>query len=324
MKILVIGDGGWGTALSILLNNKGHNVTLWSYSPEYADVLRKKRENVKFLKGISIPGKIKITSELKRKDIFDLVLFAVPCGYLSSVAEKFRDFPFGKIVSATKGIENGSLRRPSEILKSYYKRASIAVLSGPSISGEVAKGFPAALVLAGKGLFREEAQKALSTDRFRVYTSGDITGVELGGAVKNVVAIAAGISDGLGFGTNTKAAILTRGLAEIVRLGDTLGAKEDTFKGLSGIGDLATTCMSSNSRNRWFGEQLGLGRKIQDILGETEMAVEGVLTSRSVNELAVKHSVDMPITRKIYEIIYEGKDPKRAVFELMTRELKSE
>ncbi|MBF0493718.1 MAG: NAD(P)-dependent glycerol-3-phosphate dehydrogenase, partial [Candidatus Omnitrophica bacterium] len=237
---------------------------------------------------------------------------------------RFSGFHFRKIISATKGIENGSLKSPSEILREHFRKAAIGVLSGPSISQEVAVGQPAALVFAGKGPFRKEVQSAMSTERFRVYASDDMVGVELGGALKNIVAIAAGISDGLGFGTNTKAAILTRGLAEIIRLGLKLGAKEDTFKGLSGIGDLATTCMSSDSRNRWFGEQLGKGRKIRDILGGTEMSVEGVLTSRSVNELAVKHSVDMPITRKIFEIIYEGKDPKKAVFELMTRELRKE
>ena len=324
MNILVIGDGGWGTSLSILLFNKDYEVTLWSYSPEYADFLAEKRENVKFLKGIKIPEKINITSKLNDACSFDYVLFVVPCKFLRSVSEAFKGYSFKRIISATKGIEIGSLKRPSEILKDFFPEAEVGVLSGPSISYEVARGNPAAVVFAGEESFSSEVQSVFSAETFRVYTSRDITGVELGGALKNIVAIAAGISDGLGFGANTKAALLTRGLAEITRFGVVLGAREETFKGLSGIGDLATTCMSAESRNRWFGEALGKGSKADDILGGTEMSIEGVLTCKSVRALAEKHGIEMPITEKIFEIIYEGKDPRLAVKELMTRGLKKE
>ena len=323
-KIGVIGDGGWGTALALLLNSKGVDTVLWSHSPEYAGYLDKNRENTKFLKGIKIPGDVMITSDHAVVKEADVALFAVPCGYLRSVAEIFRDADFDYLVSATKGIENGSLKRPSEVLSEYFRTAHIGVLSGPTISYEVARKFPTAAVLAAANDWKTKVQRLLTAEQFRVYTSEDIIGVELGGALKNIIAIAAGISDGLGFEANTKAGLLTRGLAEITRLGVTMGAKRETFSGLSGIGDLATTCMSRHSRNRWFGEQIGKGRDIKDILDETEMVVEGMTTCRSANELSGKYAVDMPITRKMYEIIYEGKDARLAVRELMARDLKDE
>ncbi len=323
-KISVIGDGGWGTALAILLNSKGLDVTLWSAFPEYAQEMRSKKENVKFLKGIALPDGVKITCDTEDVSGADVTFFAVPSEHLRKVAEKFRGRKLGAIVSATKGIENGSLKRASEVLLEYFPKEEISVLSGPSISGEVAKGMPTAVVLASSGGKCEDIRPVLMTETFRVYTSQDVLGVEIGGSVKNVIAIAAGISDGMGFGTNTKAGLLTRGLAEITRLGVKMGARSETFRGLSGLGDLATTCLSRQSRNRWFGEEIGRGRKADDIKKTTEMAIEGEKTSLSVFQLSEKYSVDMPISEKVYEIIYKKADPAMAVKELMTRGAKRE
>ena len=322
--VSIIGDGGWGTALAILLHKKGIDTLLWSVSAEYAEYLSRNRENIKFLKGIKLPDGLEITSSDPLAKKAEYGFFAVPCEYLRSVADRFSGAAFKYVVSATKGIENGSLKRPSEILSEYFEKDRIGVLSGPTISVEVAKGAPTTAVLASKDSWAKEAREILMAERFRVYTSSDVTGVEMGGALKNVIAIAAGISDGLGFGTNSKAALLTRGLAEITRLGVKMGAEKETFSGLSGIGDLATTCISPYSRNRWFGEQVGRGRDIKEVLGETEMVVEGLATCRSARELAIKMGVEMPITQKVYEVLYEGKPPGAAVKELMTRDAKDE
>jgi glycerol-3-phosphate dehydrogenase (NAD(P)+) len=323
-RIAIVGDGGWGTAIAVLLYSKGLDVLLWSYSEEYAESLDRDRENVKFLEGVKIPKELKITSDVSVAGKSEYAIFAVPSEYFRSVALQFKDADFKTIISATKGIENGSLSRPSEILNELYPKVNIGVLSGPSIAYEVARNYPSTVAYASLANNSRVVQEMLSNEYFRVYTSRDIVGVELGGALKNVIAIAAGISDGLGFGANTKAAILTRGLAEISRLGIKLGANKDTFSGLSGVGDLATTCMSSHSRNRWFGEELGKGRSVKEILGETEMVVEGMFTCKAANDIAIKNNVDMPITEKIYEIVYKEKDPREAVRELMTRDLKGE
>jgi glycerol-3-phosphate dehydrogenase (NAD(P)+) len=320
----IIGDGGWGTALALLLHGKGVDTVLWSVSPEYAQYLDAERENVKFLKGFDLPRDLKITSEDDVIKNTECVFFVVPCKYLRPVAARFAGGNFDHVISATKGIENSSLKRPSEILAEFFTDKKISVISGPTISFEVAQRIPTAVVVASGGSWRKDAQDLLMTDTFRVYTSEDVVGVELAGALKNIIAIAAGISDGLGFGTNTKAAILTRGLVEITRLGIKMGAQKSTFSGLSGLGDLATTCISQKSRNRWFGEQVGKGRNVEEILNGTEMVVEGVGTCRSAYELAGKYRVEMPITQKIYEILYENKDPGRAVKELMTRDPKEE
>ena len=323
-KVSVIGDGGWGTALALLLHSKGIDTVLWSFSPEYAEYLDKHRENTKFLEGVPLPRDLKITSDAAAAREAKYVFFAVPCEYLRPVLDRFSGADFGCIVSATKGIENGSLKRPTEILAEYFTGSRIGVLSGPSISFEVARNMPTAVVVADDGEWKKDIQKLLMTEYFRVYTSSDVVGVEMGGALKNVIAIAAGISDGLGFGTNPKAAILTRGLAEITRLGVKMGAESSTFRGLSGLGDLATTCISAHSRNRWFGDKIGKGGKIDEILSETEMVVEGLATCRSAYELAKKHGALMPITQKIYEVLYGGADPGVAVRELMTRSPKEE
>lgn len=232
----------------------------------------------------------------------------------------------GKIfVSVTKGIENKTLKLMNELIVEILGNIPLVMLSGPTIALEVANGVPTTIVAASSDIELARAvQTVFSTDRFRVYTNNDVVGVEVGGSIKNVIAIASGISDGLGFGTNTKAALLTRGLVEIVRLGVAMGAKPETHYGLSGLGDLATTCMSSYSRNRWLGEEIGKGKKLKDVLGETEMVVEGVATAKSAHELSGKYKVDMPITQEIYKVLYENKDPKIAVQDLMTRSPKEE
>ncbi|MGB2629884.1 MAG: NAD(P)H-dependent glycerol-3-phosphate dehydrogenase [Candidatus Omnitrophota bacterium] len=323
-KVTVIGDGGWGTALALLLHSRGVDTVLWSAFPEYAEYLKKNRENTKFLEGVPLPGDLAITSDESKVKEADYAIFAVPCKYLRPVAERFRDASFNCIVSVIKGIENGSLKRPSEILAEHYPDNCICVLTGPSIAHEVACGAPTTVVAASRDECRFSVQKLLTTESFRVYTLKDVTGAELGGALKNIIAIAAGISDGLGFGTNSKAALLTRGLAEISRLGVKMGAEKETFSGLSGIGDLTTTCISLYSRNRWFGEQMAKGRTKENVLSETEMVVEGLSTCKAAYDLSKKYEVEMPITEKIYQVIYEGKDPKVAVKELMTRDLKEE
>ncbi|MFH1995989.1 MAG: NAD(P)H-dependent glycerol-3-phosphate dehydrogenase [Candidatus Omnitrophota bacterium] len=327
-KIAVIGDGGWGTTLAILLCNKGHDVWLWGAFPEYVESLKKSRENIKFLPGVSIPAKISITGSINDAlSEAGVVVLAVPSQFTRSVLKKMAASGLsGSImVSVTKGIEIDTLKRMSEVVAEEFGERRFAVLSGPTIAHEVAGCIPTTAVCASYE--QDDAtsvQEIFFTDRFRVYTSTDVTGVELGGSLKNVIAIAAGISDGLGFGTNAKAALLTRGLTEIIRLGCAAGARRETFFGLSGLGDLATTCMSRHSRNRWLGEEIGKGKKLGEALQGTEMVVEGISTTRSAYELSKKYSIEMPITGEIYKILYKGKDPAKAVNDLMTRAPKRE
>ncbi|MBL7156685.1 MAG: NAD(P)-dependent glycerol-3-phosphate dehydrogenase [Candidatus Omnitrophica bacterium] len=324
-KITVLGDGGWGTTIAILLADKGYDVTLWGAFPEYIALLKKERVNRKFLPGIKIPGGVLLTSDrdVITKDAVNVI--AIPSRYLRETVAKFKGKIGEKIISLTKGIETGTLKRPSEVIKEVLDNSKISVLSGPSISFEVARNLPTTVVAASEDLnFAREVQDIFTTTNFRVYTSCDLIGVELGGALKNIIAIAAGISDGMGFGVNTKAALLTRGLVEIIRLGVKMGAKKETFFGLSGLGDLATTCMSPHSRNRCLGEEIGKGKKLKDILKKTEMIIEGVTTAKSAYELSKKIQAEMPITEKIYQALYENKEPKDAVRELMTRSLKVE
>ena len=325
LKLAILGDGGWGTTLSILLYNIGHNITMWSAFGEYAKVLDKERENRRFLPGTKIPNGIKITSNPRDIAGHDYCIIAVPCQYLRETLKKFVGIIKNPVISVIKGIENVSLKRSSEIIREVLGDVKLAVLSGPTIAYEVIRGVPTTCVVSSDDTeFAHKLQGVFSSERFRVYRSNDIVGVELGGALKNIIAIAAGIADGMGLGVNTKAAILTRGLVEISRLGVKMGAKKETFNGLSGVGDLATTCMSLHSRNRWFGEQIGKGKRTKDVLGETKMVVEGVATAKSAYELSKKLNVEMPITEQIYKVLYEGKNPQDAVSALMTRTPKSE
>lgn len=327
-NIVIIGDGGWGTTLSVLLANKGFSVTLWGVFPEYVEILKSKRENVKFLPGVKIPEAVKLTSSLEEAlRGKELVVLAAPSQFMRGVVEmmKMHDYSGKVFVSVTKGIENGTLKRMSEVIVDVLGPERIAVLSGPTIALEVANGSPTTAVASSRDIvLAEEVQNIFMTDRFRVYATDDVTGVELGGALKNIIAIAAGASDALGFGTNAKAALLTRGLVEIVRLGVAMGARPETFYGLSGLGDLTTTCISQYSRNRWLGEEIGKGKKLKEILKETDMVVEGVATAKSAYDLSKNYKVEMPIIVEIYKVLYENKDPKRAVHDLMTRSPKSE
>ncbi len=327
-NICVIGDGGWGTTLTVLLAKKGYNVTVWGAFPGYIEILKLSHENTKFLPGVRIPDGVKFTASqedaLKKKDI---VVLAVPSQYMRSVLMtlKMEDLSGKIFVSVTKGIENGTLKRMSEVICEVLGERKLAALSGPTIALEVANGSPSTAVVASRDLdLAVMVQEIFITDRFRIYASDDLIGVEVGGSLKNIIAIAAGAVDAMGFGTNAKAALLTRGLVEMVRLGVAMGGRAETFYGLSGLGDLTTTCISQYSRNRWLGEEIGKGKPLRDILKETDMVVEGVATARSAFDLAKRYGVDMPITCEIYKVLYENKDPKKAVHDLMTRPSKIE
>ncbi len=332
LRVAIIGAGGWGTALAILLHGNGHKVRMWEYRPEVAAELAARRENRQLLPGVRIPGEILITADLEQVALrADLVVVAVPSHTMREVARRLRPLPAMKtalVVSATKGIENDSLMRMTEVLLEEMPQLDagrLVALSGPSHAEEVSRGISTAVVCACPC---EEsarmAQRAFMSKTFRVYTSADVIGVELGGALKNVIAIAAGICDGAGFGDNTKAALQPRGLVEIVRLGVKLGANPLTFAGLTGMGDLIVTCMSRYSRNRYLGEQIGKGRTLQQVLAEMVMVAEGVRTTRSAYELSRRHNVEMPITQEVYRILFEGKDPRAALEDLMTRDAKTE
>ncbi len=327
-NICIIGDGGWGTTLGILLSGKGCSVTLWGAFPDYIETFRRARQNIKFLPGVKLPDSFKLTSDLeealRNKDI---VVLAVPSQYMRAVLMmlKMENLEGKVLVSVAKGIENTTLKRMSEVIGEILGARQVAVLSGPTIALEVVNGVPTSAVIASKDrILASELQDLFMTERFRIYTNDDVIGVELGGSLKNIIAIAAGTLDALGFGTNSKAALLTRGIVEMARLGVAMGAKRDTFYGLSGLGDLTTTCTSQYSRNRWLGEEIGRGRKMKDIVKETEMVVEGVATARSAYDLSKKYKVDMPITTEIYRVLYENKDPKQAIRDLMTRPSKTE
>jgi glycerol-3-phosphate dehydrogenase (NAD(P)+) len=326
-KVSVIGDGGWGTTLGILLAEKNYDVTLWSYDPGYAEVLQITRENKKYFPGFKIPESIKITSDIDvATDNKNFIILAVPSKFFREVVKKIKNFNRNAIfISVAKGIEIETFKRMSEIIIEEHGEVNIAVLSGPSIAYEVALKKPTSVVVASYDEnIASKVQALFFSSYFRVYTSSDVVGVELGGALKNIIAIAAGICDGLGFGTNSKSALLSRGLAELIRLGKFLGADPHTFFGLSGMGDMITTCFSTKSRNRWVGEEIGKGKKLNEILDKMEMVAEGIYTVRAVNKFIKVYNIDMPISQKVYEVLYENKPPDVAVQELMAREPKSE
>ncbi|MFC1708863.1 NAD(P)H-dependent glycerol-3-phosphate dehydrogenase [Candidatus Omnitrophota bacterium] len=326
--IAVLGDGGWGTTLSILLANKGYSVCLWGAFSDYVKSLKKKRENFIFLKGIKIPKKILITPDIKvALDHAQAVILAIPSQYLRSVLRKLKGQNLGgrKFLSATKGIEQGSLMRMSEVVSKELGKIDLAVLSGPNIAQEIARGKPAVTVVAsGNKKTACYFQDLLMSKNLRVYTNSDVVGVELGGSLKNIIALACGISDGLNLGTNAKAALLTRGLVEISRLGVKMGAKRETFSGVSGLGDLVTTCSSPYSRNRSVGEQIARGAKLTSITKKMSMVAEGILTTKAAYGLSKKHKAEMPITKEIYQVLCKNKSPQRAVNDLMRREKKPE
>ena len=331
MKISVLGAGGWGTTLAILLHYNGHNVSLWEYKKSYAKELIKKRINNDYLPGIKIPKEILITSDIEEStDNKHLIVLAVPSQFLRSVVKKidFQEIEDVILVSVSKGIEKNSLMTMSQMLKEVFPQINenqIGVISGPSHAEEVSRRIPTAVVAASVDTDTAKSiQSAFMTSYFRVYASTDILGVELGGAFKNIIAIGAGIIDGAGFGDNTKAAIMTRGVAEISRLGLAMGARPETFAGLSGMGDLIVTCMSRHSRNRYVGEQIGKGKKLKQVLKSMDQVAEGVETTRSAKQLAAENKIETPITNEVYKILYENKDPVKATTDLMTRDMKSE
>ena len=331
MQIAVLGAGSWGTTLALLLSYNTHQVILWSYREDYAQLMNEKRENPTFLPGIPFPPDLLVTHDLEKAvDGAEMIVAAVPSQHLRSVLEQLKNHNFGNaiIVNVAKGIENGTLMTMSEVINDVagsLKREHIAILSGPSHAEEVCKQMPTAVVAAAVNLsVAKFVQQTFMTPYFRVYTSGDVRGVELGGALKNVIAIAAGVSDGAGFGDNTKAAIMTRGTAEVSRLGILLGAQPRTFAGLSGFGDLIVTCMSRHSRNRHVGEEIGKGRKLDEVLNEMVMVAEGVATTKSAYDLARKRGVELPIITEVHEVLFEHKDPIIATSDLMTRDAKGE
>jgi glycerol-3-phosphate dehydrogenase (NAD(P)+) len=330
-RIGVIGAGSWGTTLANLLANKGHEVTLWAYE---ADLVREMTEtgiNGMFLPGIHLSPRLRFTHSLTdAADRKGLLLFVVPSqvvrGVISTVLPAVSADAL--LVSASKGIELGTLMTMSQVYEELLPAAlyrNFAALSGPSFASEVAREIPTAVVAASHDeKVAQLVQEVFTTPAFRVYTNRDPMGVELGGAIKNVIALAAGISDGLGFGCNTRAALITRGLAEMTRLGRAMGARDETFAGLAGMGDLVLTCTGELSRNRTVGFKLGQGMSLSAILAEMRMVAEGVKTTESARNLARKLGIDMPITEKVFSILYEDKPARAAVVELMTRDLKAE
>jgi glycerol-3-phosphate dehydrogenase (NAD(P)+) len=329
IRVAVLGSGGWGTALALILaQNSRHQVRFWSARPGPAAELMARRENVRFLPGVPIPEAIELTLDIDcAVDGANLLLEAIPTIYLRETMARIaarlpRDVP---LVSVTKGIEIATFRRPTEILAEVTGPRPLAVLSGPSHAEEVARQLPTTVVAASSDpMLAKLVQACFTTERFRTYTNADVVGVELAGALKNVIGIAAGICEGLGFGDNAKAALLTRGLAEMTRFGVALGAEAPTFAGLAGMGDLITTCMSRHGRNRAVGMRLAQGESPAEILASMTMVAEGIFTARSVHERAAQMGLPMPISTEVYRVWYEGKSPRQAVQELMLREPKSE
>ncbi len=331
-KVAVFGAGSWGTTLALMLAKAGNRVSLWEFRPDAVKLMEKERENKEFLPGYPFPPNLEITGDIHQATAgAEYILMVVPSHGFRSTAANLTDGP-GKdvtVISAAKGVEQGSLMRMSEVLGDVWRNkfdpSMFAVLSGPSHAEEVVMGLPSTVVAASTEIeTAHRVQKLLSSDRFRVYSSDDVVGVELGGSLKNVVAIAAGLADGLGFGDNTKGALLTRGLAEIGRLGVKLGGKPSTFAGLSGMGDLITTCCSRHSRNRYVGEQIGKGRTLKDVLAGMVMVAEGVRTTASTYALGKREGIEMPITEQVHRILFEDADPLKATMELMSRRLKEE
>jgi glycerol-3-phosphate dehydrogenase (NAD(P)+) len=330
-RIAVIGAGSWGTTLALLLADKGHEVKLWVYEKHLAEEMQKSRENRIYLQGYRLSENISVTSSIKdAASDSEIIVFVVPSHVARGIIEELSPFVSKDtiIVSATKGIENDTLMPISEVFKEMLPKPchnNLTFLSGPSFAKEVAQKMPTAVALASYDKkVGESVQQAFSTDYFRVFTNSDVIGVELGGALKNVIAIATGIADGMGFGHNTRAAIITRGLAEMIRLGIAMGAEPATFAGLSGLGDLVLTCTGELSRNRTVGIRLGKGEKLKDILSSMKMVAEGVKTTKAVYELSKKYNIEMPIPNEVYYILYEDKDVKASAKDLLKRELGEE
>lgn len=330
MKISIIGAGAFGTAMAAVTAQCGNEITLWAHDAKVAEALKSGGTNPSYLPGISIGDGVHATSRLADAAVFsDTIFMIVPSHHYRRVLTELAghiDEPVS-VISGTKGIENSTLQRMSEVTSAVLGRKlrRFATLSGPTFAAEVARGDPTAAVIASRDdEFAQELQRVLSCGTFRLYNSSDVGGVELAGSLKNVIAIASGVLEGLGLGSNTTAALITRGLHEMTRLGMALGGKLETFAGLAGMGDLVLTCTGTLSRNRSVGVALGRGKKLPEILDETKFVAEGVKTSKSAKELAERHGIEMPITTEMYRVLYEDEPPRAAIQRLMSRALKAE
>ncbi len=327
-KVFVIGAGGWGTTLANLLSYQ-FDVLLWAHEKEVAEEINSFHINSNFLPGITLNSNLKSTNSLSKFKHYDFIVNAVPTQYIRPIYSKLTDIDFSNkiLINTSKGIEQNTTYRISQIFSEITNlpEDNFVVLSGPSHAEEVSRKIPTTVVAASSDISKAKlCQEMFSTPEFRVYTSNDVVGTEIGGALKNVLAIASGIIDGLGYGDNTKAALITRGLAEIVRLGVACGAHPWTFSGLSGLGDLFVTCNSKHSRNRLVGELIGKGKSLTEITSSMKMVAEGVATTISAIKLGERHSVELPITQQVYRILFDNLSPKEAINELMTRESKHE
>lgn len=327
-KVAVIGSGSWGTALAVMLQRHGHDVVIWSRRQDAVEQMQKERENKEYLPGVLLPEGLNFTAEREKavKDA-EIIILSVPSKAVRQTAMDFAPYlkPNQVLVNVAKGLEENSLKRLSQVIQECVPQCKVCVLSGPSHAEEVAREIPTTCLIASENAETAKmVQGEFMNPRFRLYTNTDMVGVEMGAALKNVMALAAGISDGLGFGDNTKAAIMTRGIAEMSRLGIEMGGKLETFAGLSGIGDLIVTCTSMHSRNRRAGILLGQGKTLAETLAEIKMVVEGVNTVQAAYTLAKEHKVEMPITNAIYEVLFQGKNAEQAVLDLMSRDGKAE
>lgn len=327
-NVTFLGGGSFGTALSIMLAKKGYNINIWARDQKVVDDINIKRENIKYLPNVVIPSNVTAFSELdKAISDSEIVVLSVPSHAVREMSKKVKSFINDNtiIVNISKGIEENSFKRLSQVIEEEIPKNPIVVLSGPSHAEEVALDIPTTVVVTSKKMeCAKKIQDLFMTSKFRVYTNDDMIGIEIGGAVKNIIALAAGISDGIGYGDNTKAALMTRGMSEIIRIGLQLGAKQETFSGLTGIGDLIVTCTSMHSRNRKAGILIGKGYKLEEACKEIGMVVEGVKACRAFYELKNKLEVSMPITDTLYKVLFEYMDPKYGVYELMSRDKKDE
>ncbi|MEO0161021.1 MAG: NAD(P)H-dependent glycerol-3-phosphate dehydrogenase [candidate division WOR-3 bacterium] len=328
MNLAILGCGNWGSVFGIIQHQKGHRIKIWEFNKKRAEYVQRTRDNRPFLKYYKIPKAIWVDWRLENvlRDS-ELIVFAVPCQTLNTVLHEMKKlkFPTRELLSLIKGIDLKTLKLPSELIQSIFPHKRCFVLSGPSIANEIIRKEPTAVVLAGEDQEKaRQLQSELATESFRIYLGSDMRGVELGGALKNVIAIACGISDGLGFGANAKGALITRGIVEIQRLGVKMGAQPQTFYGLSGLGDLITTSFSEESRNHTVGKLLGQGHKLKEIKKKLVMVAEGIPTVRAVMKLARKYEVEMPISKVVFEILYKNRAPLKCLKSLMLRPLKNE
>lgn len=326
-KVSILGSGGWGTAIAVMLAKYGHQVKLWSFFKEESEELKKNRENRRFLPNIKIDDSIHLTSDIKECSDADIIVMASPSHAVRNTAKILADVAKDNqiILNIAKGIEEDTYKTMSEVIRDEVPNCKIAVMSGPSHAEEVSRGIPTTNAVASEDMtVAEYIQDVFMNPNFRVYTNSDVKGVELGGSLKNVIALCCGIIDGMGLGDNTKAALMTRGLVEMKRLGESMGARAETFNGLSGVGDLIVTCTSMHSRNRRAGILIGQGKTLNEAQDEVQMVVEGVKTCRAAKELADKMGVEMPIVSEAYKILFEGEDVYNALNNLMGRMKKNE